>query len=105
MSTSRLDQLLAMLREDPEDTFLRYAAGLEYAGRREYDSALEYLEALRQRNPEYLPTYYQLGAVYEELDRTEDAVQTYRNGIQVGRQQNDLHTVSELQAALDELEE
>lgn len=93
-----------MLRDDPEDTFLRYAVGLEYAGRREYDRALEYLEGLHRNDPDYLPTYYQLGRIYEELDRTEEARQIYRKGIEVGRRQNDLHTVSELQGALDDLE-
>lgn len=100
---SRLDQLLEMLRDDPGDAFLRYAAGLEYAGRREYEQALEFLEGLRRDDPDYLPTYYQLGTIYVELDRTDDAHNAFTQGIAVGRRQNDLHTVSELQAALDEL--
>lgn len=93
-----------MLRDDPGDAFLRYAAGLEYAGRRDYARALEYLEGLRDNDPDYLPTYYQLGRVYEELDRTEDAVTAYKQGIGIGRGQNDSHTVAELQGALEDLE-
>lgn len=94
-----------MLRDDPGDTFLRYAAGLEYAGRRDYARALEYLEGLRDNDPDYLPAYYQLGRTYEELDRTEDAIAAYKQGIEVGRRQNDMHTVAELQGALEDLEE
>lgn len=103
MSASRLDQLLQMQKEDPDDSFTRYAIGLEYMGRREFLEALTWLEDLYKHDPDYLPTYYQLGSVYEELGRDDDAATTYTNGLAVGRKQNDLHTISELQAALDGL--
>lgn len=104
MSESRLEQLLAMLQEDPNDSFLRYAVGLEHIGKGRHSEALAALEELRKRDPDYLATYYQLGSVYEELGRDDEAVEAYKAGLVIGRKQNDLHTISELQAALDELE-
>lgn len=103
MSSTRLDQLIEMHREDTSDSFVRYAIGLEYIGRRNFSEALNWFEELRKVDPDYLPTYYQLGSVYEELDREDDAKKIYEEGLVIGRKQNDLHTVSELQGALDQL--
>ncbi len=101
---SRLDQMLELLSEDPNDSFTRYAVALEYLSNKEHGKALEYLEELRKRDPAYLATYYQLGQTYSVLDEWNKAEEVYVAGIEIGRKVGDLHTVSELQAALDELE-
>jgi len=101
---TRLEQMLAFLEQDPNDSFARYAVALEYISARDYKTALSYLDELRARDPHYLATYFQLGRLYEALDRADDAMAAYRTGITVGRSLGDMHTVSELQAALDDLE-
>ena len=103
MSLSRLSQLLEMHSKDQGDSFVRYAIGLEYLSQKEYTEALSWLETLKKHDPDYLATYYQLGSLYEEMGKTEEAENAYKDGLVVGRKQNDLHTVSELQAALDDL--
>jgi predicted RNA polymerase sigma factor len=44
-------------------------------------------------------TYYHLGKLYERLGRTDDAVETYADGIEVARAQNEQKDLSELQDA------
>lgn len=101
---SRLEQMLSFLEQDPNDSFSRYAVALEYMSRREYDLAKHYLMELRQRDPDYVATYYQLGQVHSAMEQWDDAEEAYAAGIVVGRKMNDLHAVSELQAAIDELD-
>jgi tetratricopeptide (TPR) repeat protein len=101
---SRLDQMLSFLEQDPNDSFSRYAVALEYMALKDYRRAAEYLIGLRERDPAYVATYYQLGQVHTALEEWDEAEEAYNAGIKVGRQAGDLHAVSELQAALDELD-
>jgi Tfp pilus assembly protein PilF len=100
----RLEQMLAFLASDPGDSFARYAVALEHISRRDLDKAIEQLEELRRRDPEYVATYYQLGGVYATREEVDNAERAYNEGIEVARRAGDLHTVSELQAALDDLD-
>jgi tetratricopeptide (TPR) repeat protein len=102
--TSRLDQMLAFLEQDPNDSFSRYAVALEYASRRKYPAAIEQLDELRRRDPDYVALYYQLGDLQTKMEEWDLAEQAYTEGITVARRIGDTHTLSELQMALDELE-
>lgn len=101
---SRLEQMLAFLEQDPNDSFSRYAVALEYMGIKDYPTARKYLTELRERDPGYVATYYQLGQVCTALEDWDGAEEAYTAGTTVARGAGDLHAVSELQAALDELE-
>ena len=102
---TRLEKLQQFLAADPTDSFTRYAIGLEHAKEGKIDEAIQALEELRGRDPNYVPTYYMLGEYYRELNNTSKAEATYKEGIAKARTANDLHAASELQAALDELED
>jgi len=95
----RLDQLLAFYEEDPEDNFVRFALAQEYLKRDEEPRALSLFEELVDTDPDYVGTYYHLGKLYERLGRTDDAIDTYRDGISVAREQGDTKNLSELQDA------
>ena len=100
----RLQQMLSFLEQDPNDSFSRYAVALEYNSRKDYRAAIEQLQELRRRDPSYLATYYQLGQIHTSLNEWDEAEEAYGAGIKLAREQRDLHTMSELQMALDELE-
>jgi tetratricopeptide (TPR) repeat protein len=101
---SRLEQMLAFLEQDPDDSFARYAVALEYNSRKEHAKALEYLSELRRRDPDYVAAYFQLGHIYTGMDEWEKAEEALTEGIKVAKRTGDLHSASEMQAALDELE-
>lgn len=96
--------MLQFLEQDPDDSFTRYAVAMEYMGARDFAQARDYLLALRERDPGYVATYYQLGQVFTALEEWDSAEEAYSAGIGVSRTAGDLHAMSELQAALDELE-
>lgn len=97
MQTSRLEKLLEFLKNEPEDPFLKYALATEYLRLNEPDNALQYYQDLIINHKEYVGTYYHLGKLYEALNRKEDAVKTYQDGMNVARAARDNHALSELQ--------
>ena len=102
---TRLEKLQEFLKADPNDSFTRYAIGLEYLSAKDLPKAAEMFEALIINDPGYVATYYQLGDCYRQMKEKEKATTCYKNGITQARVANDLHTVSELQMAMDELED
>lgn len=51
----------------------------------------------------YVPTYYHLAALYQSLEQTSKAIETYEKGIEVARIEKDHHALRELQSAYQEL--
>ena len=103
MDTTRLETLRKVLEAEPNDSFTRYAIGLEYISLNMPEEAKDTLEELRTMDPNYAATYYQLGKVYEQLGDESAARKIYEKGLYVATSQGDMHTKDELQAAIDEL--
>jgi tetratricopeptide (TPR) repeat protein len=104
-ANSRIEILKQYITEDPADTFSRYALALEYIKAGEKSKALIYLTEIYQAHPTYLANYYQLGKVLESEGDISKAIKIYEAGITEARRQNDMHTLSELQSALDAIAE
>lgn len=101
--SSRIELLKQFLEEDANDSFSRYALALEYAKLGRLEDARAELETVRDKDPNYLAAYYQLGQLYIKLSQPHEAEKTFRGGITVARKQGDSHTQSELEAALEAL--
>ena len=105
MKEQRIGKLKALLEQDPNDSFSRYALALEYAGANDSNQALVLLEDHVTRDPSYVPAYQQLGYLYEKLGRLQNAAAAFNKGIEIAVQQGDRHAQSEMQDALDSLED
>jgi uncharacterized protein HemY len=101
--SDRISHLEHFIRQDPSDPFNYYALGLEYVNRDKH-KALGLFQYLMKEHKNYVPTYYQLAKLYEEMGQKENAIQAFNNGILIARQQNDLKTLRELNAGLLELD-
>ena len=102
---TRLAKVLDMLSIYPNDSFLNYAAGLEYVKAENYEEALKYLEFVRENDPEHLATYYQLGKLHEARGQYKQAIRIYDEGIRVAQKQGAAKTLEELQGAKEEVVE
>lgn len=80
MSTERLEQLRALLAEDPADNFVRYAIALERKRAGDMEGAVNDLEALLSDDPKYVAAYYQLALMLADLGRIADAVHACEAG-------------------------
>jgi len=95
----QLSRLKEFYEEDPEDPFTRFALAQEYLKEGDVEEARSLFEELVESNPDYVGTYYHLGKLYEELDRRQQAIETYEQGIDVAREQGAQKDLSELQDA------
>jgi predicted Zn-dependent protease len=100
---SRIDVLKGFLKENAHDSFSRYALALEYVKLGQNDDAVREFETVKQNDPEYVATYYQLGQLYAKMGKRHEAEKTLRSGITVAAKAGDAHTREELEAALDGL--
>jgi Tfp pilus assembly protein PilF len=100
---NRIELLKGFLEQDPRDSFSRYALALEYVKTVESDDARREFEFVRDNDPGYVATYFQLAQLYRNLGLRHEAEKTYRTGITVAAKAGDAHTQSELEGALEGL--
>lgn len=102
---SRIAQITAMLEGSPDDPFLHHALALESIKAGDESRARQAFERNRLLAPAYVATYYHLGKLLERGGERNAAIDCYQQGIEAATASRDNHTRSELQAALDDLED
>src|SRR5262245_56644953 len=101
MPVNRLEILKNIVEQNPTDSFSRYGLAMEYANSGNLEQAVLEYESLLSMNPDYVAAYYHGGQALEKLGRAGDARAIYRSGLDATRRKGDMHTHSEIQAALD----
>jgi len=102
--SDRLQQLLGYLETQKDDSFILFAIAKEYEGMEQYNLAEEKYLYLKSVNPDYVGLYYHLGQLQEELEKPEEAMSTYIEGIEIAKKLKDQHAMSELQGVKVNLE-
>lgn len=97
----RLEDLQRLLEQDPANNRLHYMLGMEYLSQGRPAEAAATLRSLLERDPGYVPAYYQAARACEQAEDFDGARELYRRGIEAARRAGDSHAASELQAALD----
>ena len=93
---SRREKIEAMLKEEPEDQFLRYSLATEYDNEERCDESLALLRGLMADQPPHVHSFLRGAQLLVKLDRIEDARAALREGIEVARQQGELHAAGEM---------
>lgn len=100
MVSDRLKLIEEMLKTNPDDSFLKYAAALEYEKEKNFTKAIATIRDLLSKDESYLGAYYKLGKLLEEKGQNDEAIIIYRKGLTVAKKTNDLKTEGELSEAL-----
>jgi Tfp pilus assembly protein PilF len=100
---NRIEALRGFLKDDPKDSFSRYALALEYVKIGQHDDAVREFEMVKTNDPDYVATYFHLGQLYQKIGQSHLAEKTFRTGISVASKLGDEHTRSELEGALESL--
>ena len=103
MSNIRLQKLAEMLEKQPHDTFLLYAMGMEYLGMSDVNVAEKYFKQVLEVDSNHIATHYQLGILFTQLNREDEAQLVLEKGLELAKQKGDLKTQNEFRSALDEL--
>ncbi|MBO6523223.1 MAG: hypothetical protein JJ971_05305 [Balneolaceae bacterium] len=102
--SSKIPTLAARVKENPNDSFSRFALALELLKINQVTKALVLFENIVNTDPGYVGVYYHLAKLYTEINENKKALNTYKEGIKIAEQANDQHAKSELQGALLALE-
>jgi thioredoxin-like negative regulator of GroEL len=97
---TRKEKILAMLAEDPGDTFLRYSLAMELRGEGDHEASLSKLGELSNDSPPYIPAFFMAAQQLVELGRIEQARGRLRDGIDQARAQGDAHAAAEMSELL-----
>ena len=100
---TRIDKLMAFLKDSPTDSFLQHALALEYQKIGDVQKARQLFEKLLQENPQYVGSYYHLAKLLEGAGEETAALVVYKKGMEQAKLQNDQHALSELRSAWEEL--
>src|SRR6478672_9195830 len=95
MSTRR-EKIEAMLKEEPEDQFLRYSLACEYDNEDRAAEGLAIFQGLIADQPPHVHSFLRGAQLLLKLDRIAEARTMLRDGIEVARQQNELHAAGEM---------
>lgn len=101
---SKIKQLARQIRNNPSDSFSKFALALEFRKQQQLKNARILFEDILKNDPGYVGVYYHLGKLYELQDRPADAQRLYKTGIQKARKQKKIRTKNELQEALLQVE-
>jgi Tfp pilus assembly protein PilF len=99
----RIEKLKAYLANEPADSFLRHALGLEYVKLGELEEARTAFETVVTMEPSYVATYYHLAKLLEKMGDSSEAMKIYEQGITMAKAAGDNHARNELQMALEEM--
>ncbi len=100
---SRREKIEAMLREEPNDRFLRYSLAMEYRKEENHVRSLELFDQLASETPAYVPAFFMAGQQCVQMGEVERARTYLRDGIEEARTQGDHHSAAEMSELLSQL--
>jgi len=98
------ENLEAMLARGGDSASLRFALATRYLADAKMERALEHAVFAVQLDPEYSAAWRLLGRIQSELGQAEEALQTYRRGIEVAQKNGDQQAAKEMTVFLKRLE-
>ena len=102
---SRIEKLLEYMKTSGKDSFLQHALALEYIKIEKDEEARRLFNEILLREPTYIGSYYHLGKLLERAGDFDKAIRVYNRGMEEAKKAGDNHTYSELQGALEDIEE
>ena len=96
MTASRREKIEALLKDDPDDVFLRYSLALELEATSDWEAGLEILEDLARATPPYVPSFHMAARSLIQRERVADARRALREGIEAARAAGASHAAAEM---------
>lgn len=101
---SRKEQIIDMLKSEPDDVFLRYSLAMELEKEASNEESLALFAELMKSDPPHIPSFFRTAQQLSALDRNEDAVPVLKEGIAAAQKQNDSHAAMEMSGFLEMIE-
>ena len=99
----RIEKLKELLKANPSDSFLQHALALENIKLGNDEEGRKLFEAILDREPGYVGTYYHLAKLLERTGATDEAIKIYEKGMEEAKKAGENHAYGELRGAYEEL--
>ena len=100
----RIQALSEILSADPANSFARYGLAMEQAKAGETEAALATFALLKPADREFTAGLFMAAQTLAAADRTPEAIQKLKLGIEAAKQTGNNHALNEMQSMLDDLE-
>ncbi len=101
---TRLEMLKDILAQDPNNKLARYGLAMEYGNAGQIDDCLLEFNKLIEQDPQYANAYFMAAQSLQRAERTEEAKDMLKKGIEAAQRSGNKHAESEMQSMLDDLE-
>lgn len=101
---TRMEQILEMLAEEPNDLELRYMLAMEYVSGNDDEKAVGCFQELLAAHPDFPPAYHQGARALARLGRISEAREFLQRGIPIAMNKGNQHAAGEMQELLESLE-
>jgi tetratricopeptide (TPR) repeat protein len=96
MPLSRREKIEALLKDEPRDQFLRYGLAVELDNEGRSDESLALFRSLMRDQPPHVASYFRGAQLLVKLDEIDQARAALREGIEIARQQGEMHAAGEM---------
>ncbi len=101
----RIDMVIKLLENEPDDLFLNYTLGLEYVAELNLPEAENLFKKALELNDDYIPAYYQLGKLFESQTKNDEALHYFKKGLAKAKEQKNNKAINEFGEAIFMLED
>ena len=98
------ETLEKMIEQGQDNALLRFTLGSLCLKKGKIEDALSHLERALKMNARHSASWKTYGKALTQADRTQDAIEAYRQGIEVAQSLGDIQTVKEMRVFLRRLE-
>ena len=102
--SSRKEKILDMLKDEPNDSFLRYSLAMELEKEGNNEESLKVFGELMESDPPHVASFFMAAQQLNKLDRAEEAKPILQRGIAEASKQGDQHAAMEMTGFLDMLD-
>lgn len=96
MTSQQIMNLLKLVGTPRDGALLRFSLGSEYLKSADFEAAATHLRAAVEKDPGYSAAWKLLGRALAENGREEEALASYRRGIEVAEKKGDKQAAKEM---------
>ena len=96
MTSQQIMNLLKLVGTPRDGALLRFSLGSEYLKSADFETAVAHLRTAVEKDPEYSAAWKLLGRALAENGREEEALASYRRGIEVAEKKGDKQAAKEM---------
>jgi Flp pilus assembly protein TadD len=104
MTSQQIMNLLKLVGTPRDGALLRFSLGSEYLKSADFEAAVAHLGAAVEKDPGYSAAWKLLGRALAENGREEEALASYRRGIEVAEKKGDKQAAKEMTVFAQRLE-